>query len=75
MARVAPAAHAARATAECSSIVLQLQLMNPNRQPANVLAPASSLRGVMEQAPADARAKVVSEGLLDVRDRWSASRR
>ena len=42
--------------------------MNPNWQRANIQAAASYLREVMAKAPADARAKVVYEGLLDVLD-------
>ena len=42
--------------------------MNPNWQRANVQAAASYLREVMARAPADGRAKVVYEGLLDVLD-------
>ena len=51
-----------------STIVLQLQLMNPNWQRANIQAAASYLREVMARTPADGRAKVVYEGLLDVLD-------
>ena len=50
------------------TIVLQLHLMNPNWQRANIQAAASYLREVMARAPADGRAKVVYEGLLDVLD-------
>jgi hypothetical protein len=42
--------------------------MNPNWQRANIQAAASYLREVMARAPADGRAKVVYEGLLDVLD-------
>jgi len=51
-----------------STIVLQLQLMNPNWQRANIQAAASYLREVMGRTPGDGRAKVVYEGLLDVLD-------
>jgi hypothetical protein len=50
------------------TIVLQLLLMNPNWQRANIQAAASYLREVMARAPADGRARVVYEGLLDVLD-------
>jgi hypothetical protein len=42
--------------------------MNPNWQRANIQAAATYLREVIARAPADSRAKVVYEGLLDVLD-------
>ena len=56
------------AAARTATIVLQLLLMNPNWQRANIQAAASYLREAIAKAPADGRAKVVYEGLLDVLD-------